>query len=112
MAFDIPNYSRVSTRNCLWNVSDTKQKAVKSEFANKIFDFRCQSVQNFGLAIVSMVSGMIVDTWGYYWLEVFFIGSLSFSLLATFVVWILDNRAFGIMNMTPYEREVHACNRQ
>lgn len=36
----------------------------------------CQSVQNLGLAIVAMVSGIIVDKGGYFMLEIFFIGLL------------------------------------
>lgn len=42
-----------------------------------LFIFRCQSVQNLGLAVISMLSGMIVDNGGYFMLEIFFIGWLS-----------------------------------
>jgi len=37
----------------------------------------CQSVQNLGLAVVSMIAGMIVDRGGYLMLELFFIGWLA-----------------------------------
>jgi MFS family permease len=37
----------------------------------------CQSVQNLGLAVVSMFGGVIVDRGGYLMLELFFIGWLS-----------------------------------
>lgn len=37
----------------------------------------CQSVQNLGLAVVSMFAGVIVDNGGYLMLELFFIGWLS-----------------------------------
>jgi MFS family permease len=37
----------------------------------------CQSVQNLGLAVVSMFAGYIVDKGGYLMLELFFIGWLS-----------------------------------
>lgn len=37
----------------------------------------CQSVQNLGLAVVSMFAGVIVDKGGYLMLELFFIGWLS-----------------------------------
>jgi MFS family permease len=37
----------------------------------------CQSVQNLGLAVVSMFAGVIVDRGGYLMLELFFIGWLS-----------------------------------
>ncbi|KAK2497711.1 hypothetical protein MC885_007651 [Smutsia gigantea] len=36
-----------------------------------------QSIQNLGLAIISIVAGMILDTRGYLFLEVFFIGCVS-----------------------------------
>lgn len=32
-----------------------------------------QSIQNLGLAIISIIAGMILDTWGYLFLEVFFV---------------------------------------
>lgn len=35
--------------------------------------FSCQSVQNLGLAVVSMFAGIIVDSGGYFTLEIFFI---------------------------------------
>lgn len=37
----------------------------------------CQSVQNLGLAVVSMFAGVIVDNGGFLMLELFFIGWLS-----------------------------------
>lgn len=40
----------------------------------------CQSVQNLGLAVVSMFAGYIVDKGGYLMLELFFIGWLSGKL--------------------------------
>ena len=33
-------------------------------------------MQNLGLAVISMISGMIVDKGGYFMLEMFFIGWL------------------------------------
>lgn len=38
-----------------------------------VFFFSCQSVQNLGLAVVSMFAGIIVDRGGYFTLEIFFI---------------------------------------
>lgn len=35
-----------------------------------------QSVQNLGLALVSLLTGYIVDEAGYFVLEIFFLGSL------------------------------------
>lgn len=36
-----------------------------------------QSIQNLGLAIISIIAGMILDTRGYLFLEVFFIACVS-----------------------------------
>lgn len=33
----------------------------------------CQAVQNLGLALISMVTGLIVDHYGFLMLEIFFI---------------------------------------
>lgn len=39
--------------------------------------FSCQSVQNFGLAVVSILAGIIVDNGGFFMLEIFFLGWLG-----------------------------------
>ena len=41
-----------------------------------------QAVQNLGLAIVTIVSGLIVDKAGYLILEVFFMANLCIALIA------------------------------
>lgn len=43
---------------------------------------RMQAVQNLGLAIVTIVSGLIVDKAGYLILEVFFLANLCIALIA------------------------------
>lgn len=88
----------------------------------------CQSVQNLGLAIVSMFAGVIVDKGGFLMLELFFIGWLSgesffrdpnssvvsysvlisVALLATVIIWLHDFNRSGLLNMTPAEREYTA----
>ncbi|CRK94234.1 CLUMA_CG007749, isoform A [Clunio marinus] len=68
----------------------------------------CQSVQNLGLAVVSMFAGVIVDKGGYLMLELFFIGWLSVALLATVIIWLQDFNNNGTLNMTPSEREEQA----
>ncbi|XP_058816315.1 major facilitator superfamily domain-containing protein 1-like [Topomyia yanbarensis] len=68
----------------------------------------CQSVQNLGLAVISMISGLIVDKGGYFMLEIFFIGWLVISLLATIVIWLYDANDSGTLNMTPAERQLYA----
>ena len=42
-----------------------------------------QSIQNLGLAVISILAGMILDTQGYLLLEVFFIACVS----REFAVW-------------------------
>lgn len=39
--------------------------------------FSCQSIQNLGLALATIISGIILDKYDYYWLEIFFISSLA-----------------------------------
>lgn len=36
-----------------------------------------QSIQNLGLAVMSIVAGEILDIWGYFFLEIFFIACVS-----------------------------------
>jgi MFS family permease len=64
----------------------------------------CQSVQNLGLAVFNIVAGTIVEHYGYTWVEVFFIGSLSVALATTIILWLLDLWQDGILNMTPKKR--------
>ncbi|XP_015512581.1 major facilitator superfamily domain-containing protein 1 [Neodiprion lecontei] len=67
-----------------------------------------QSVQNLGLAVVSILTGMIVDSGGYFMLEMFFLAWLCVSLLATIGIWLSDiTTTGGYLNMTPGQREIH-----
>lgn len=43
---------------------------------HKYICFRVQAVQNMGLAVVSIITGIIVDKGGYLLLEIFFLGCL------------------------------------
>lgn len=97
--------------------------------------FSCQAVQNLGLALISMVTGLIVDHYGFQMLEIFFIIwlgrkwkkckglmrmernincfgflSISVSLVATLVIYLYDYNEKGILNMTPIERSNHPNN--
>lgn len=69
---------------------------------------RCQAVQNLGLAVALILSGLIVDQGGYFWVEMFFTASLSVALITTLSVWILDNSRGGVLNMTPGQRDRNA----
>lgn len=76
MAISCFNHTRISTRNSLWNASFRSKIYVILNFKYFYYNFRCQSVQNLGLAVVSIVSGKIVgtgDNEGYSRLELFFI---------------------------------------
>ncbi|XP_063696106.1 major facilitator superfamily domain-containing protein 1-like isoform X1 [Culicoides brevitarsis] len=69
----------------------------------------CQSVQNLGLAVVTMISGVIVDKGGFFMLEIFFIGWLCIALIATIVIYLHDSGNQGILNMSPKQRELRAA---
>ncbi|XP_071453924.1 lysosomal dipeptide transporter MFSD1-like [Hetaerina americana] len=70
-----------------------------------------QSLQNLGLAVITMAAGSIVDKGGYFLLEVFFLGWLCVSLVITIMIWILDSMSTGILNMSATDREVYERNR-
>ncbi|XP_043680857.1 major facilitator superfamily domain-containing protein 1-like isoform X2 [Vespula pensylvanica] len=65
-----------------------------------------QSVQNLGLAVVSILAGLIVDRGGYMMLEIFFLGWLWISLITAAAIWVSDMATSGgYLNMTPGQRE-------
>ncbi|XP_076244875.1 lysosomal dipeptide transporter MFSD1 isoform X2 [Calliopsis andreniformis] len=65
-----------------------------------------QAAQNLGLAVVSILAGIIVDRGGYFMLEIFFLGWLWISLLTAVAIWVLDiATTSGYLNMTPGQRE-------
>ncbi|XP_066582726.1 lysosomal dipeptide transporter MFSD1-like isoform X2 [Prorops nasuta] len=64
-----------------------------------------QAVQNLGLAVVSILAGIIVDKGGYFMLEMFFLGWLWISLLTAIAIWLSDIATGGYLNMTPKQRE-------
>ncbi|KAB7502962.1 Major facilitator superfamily domain-containing protein 1 [Armadillidium nasatum] len=49
-----------------------------------------QSIQNLGLALISMLGGLIVDTKGYLYLEIFYIIWLCVALTSTIGMWTAD----------------------
>ena len=51
-----------------------------------------QAIQNLGMALITMMSGVVVDKLGYLWLECFFILWLVLSLIATTMIWLIDFR--------------------
>lgn len=69
----------------------------------------CQSVQNLGLAVVSIITGLIVEHYTYTILEIFFLCWLALALLASIVIWLYNIKHKGILNMTPHQREEWAA---
>lgn len=57
-----------------------------------------QSVQNLGLAVVSIFAGYLVDTKGYLILEIFFTICLSVCLAMVFVMYAWDEKHGCLMN--------------
>ncbi|XP_068939574.1 lysosomal dipeptide transporter MFSD1 isoform X1 [Petaurus breviceps papuanus] len=49
-----------------------------------------QSIQNLGLALMSIAAGEILDLWGYFFLEIFFIACVSVSFLAVVLLYVVD----------------------
>ncbi|XP_058794311.1 major facilitator superfamily domain-containing protein 1-like [Phymastichus coffea] len=65
-----------------------------------------QSLQNLGLAVMSILCGIIVDNHGYFMLELFFLAWLWISLVTAVAIWISDsNSTGGYLNMSPKQRE-------
>ncbi|CAG9767899.1 unnamed protein product [Ceutorhynchus assimilis] len=65
----------------------------------------CQAIQNLGLAIITIITGWIIQSWGYRVLSEFFIGSLILAFVFTALLLLLDQRQKGILNMTPAGRK-------
>lgn len=64
-----------------------------------------QSIQNLGLGIVNILSGLIVDDAGYFILEIFFLGSLCISLMAALTLYFLDRFKNGILGISAKKRK-------
>ncbi|XP_034484092.1 major facilitator superfamily domain-containing protein 1 isoform X2 [Drosophila innubila] len=66
----------------------------------------CQSVQNLGLAVITILAGIIADKSNndHTWVQLFFIGWLTVALIATCVIWGYDKKQRGNLNMTPAQR--------
>ncbi|XP_068141725.1 lysosomal dipeptide transporter MFSD1 isoform X1 [Drosophila tropicalis] len=69
----------------------------------------CQSVQNLGLAVVTIVAGIIVDSSGgsHFWLQLFFMLFLLISLIATCFIWAYNRKHQGNLNMSPTQRATY-----
>ncbi|XP_071529580.1 lysosomal dipeptide transporter MFSD1-like isoform X2 [Panulirus ornatus] len=63
-----------------------------------------QSVQNLGLALISMLAGLIVDLKGYLVLEMFYMVWLCVALISTVLIWLMDSAKGGTLNASISER--------
>lgn len=64
-----------------------------------------QSIQNLGLAVISIIAGGIVDSSGYLMLEVFFCAWLCGALISTILLYMNDAAKGGNLNKSTKERE-------
>ncbi|XP_042878188.1 major facilitator superfamily domain-containing protein 1-like isoform X2 [Penaeus japonicus] len=71
-----------------------------------------QSIQNLGLALISMLAGLIVDLKGYLVLEMFYMVWLCVALISTVVMWLTDAALGGVLNLTVAERRNREGDRE
>jgi len=71
-----------------------------------------QAIQNLGTALITMAAGSIVESYDYFWLEVFFMAWLLVSLLSTLFIWFADCANNGYINMSVQDREKFDRERQ
>ncbi|XP_042237106.1 major facilitator superfamily domain-containing protein 1-like isoform X2 [Homarus americanus] len=64
-----------------------------------------QSVQNLGLALISMLAGLIVDKKGYLVLEIFYMVWLCAALASTALIAVVDSNGGGYLLKSPAQRE-------
>jgi len=64
-----------------------------------------QSVQNLGLAVISLLTGFLVDYAGYFVLEVFFLGMLCLALIASLLLYFFDNLKGGYLGVSKKRRQ-------
>lgn len=66
----------------------------------------CQSIQNLGLAVCTIIAGIIVDHSGknHTWVQLFFMMCLTAALIATGFIWGYNKKHRGNLNMTPQQR--------
>ena len=71
-----------------------------------------QSIQNLGLAVVSILAGKIADSSGYLILEVFFSGCLCLALLSTVALYVWDATKGTGLNCSAKERELSKLKKE
>ena len=50
--------------------------------------------------MITIGAGNIVDTHGFYWLEMFFIGWMLVALVSSLAIWLLDYIGDGRLNLS------------
>uniref|UniRef100_A0A8C7TN26 Lysosomal dipeptide transporter MFSD1 n=1 Tax=Oncorhynchus mykiss TaxID=8022 RepID=A0A8C7TN26_ONCMY len=63
-----------------------------------------QSIQNLGLALISMAAGSILDNKGYLFLEVFFSACVCLALIAVVMLYFVDCLRGGDLNLSASAR--------
>uniref|UniRef100_A0A8C7K565 Lysosomal dipeptide transporter MFSD1 n=1 Tax=Oncorhynchus kisutch TaxID=8019 RepID=A0A8C7K565_ONCKI len=63
-----------------------------------------QSIQNLGLALISMAAGSILDNKGYLFLEVFFTACVCLALIAVVMLYFVDYLRGGDLNLSASAR--------
>ncbi|KAB5535539.1 hypothetical protein PHYPO_G00118850 [Pangasianodon hypophthalmus] len=63
-----------------------------------------QSIQNLGLALISMAAGAILDSKGYLFLEVFFCACICLALIAVVMLYFADFVRGGELNLSASAR--------
>ncbi|XP_076002303.1 lysosomal dipeptide transporter MFSD1 isoform X3 [Genypterus blacodes] len=63
-----------------------------------------QSIQNLGLALISMAAGGILDNHGYLVLEVFFCACICIALIAAMMLYLVDYLRGGDLNLSASKR--------
>jgi len=64
-----------------------------------------QSIQNLGLAVISIAAGAIVDAKGYLVLEIFFVACLCLALISCTILFLLDLVRKTGLNLSAKERQ-------
>ncbi|XP_078495475.1 lysosomal dipeptide transporter MFSD1 [Ciona intestinalis] len=64
-----------------------------------------QSIQNLGLAIISLASGSILDSSGYFVLEIFYCACICVALMAALLLYLVDLGRGSGLNLSAKARE-------
>ncbi|XP_075717667.1 lysosomal dipeptide transporter MFSD1 isoform X1 [Rhinoderma darwinii] len=64
-----------------------------------------QSIQNLGLAIIAILAGVILDSRGYLFLEVFFSACVCMAIIAAVMLYFVNSLRGGDLNLSSWERE-------